>query len=116
MDTEDVFDSLSVINGLPTSYINNARYLLSGLDIRVIFSQVVPISPAPQPGQLELPPATAVIRDQFCIIVPPELAKSLADLFADAVQKYEQQFGKLRAGAVPPVPVLTIPASSEQPR
>ncbi len=81
--------------GVPTVYANIASLSISQLDIRVYLMDA-------QPQEIS---ANQVARNsqvaftpKLCLVVTPEFGKSLVQALTATLDKYEGQFGKIRAG------------------
>jgi hypothetical protein len=78
---------------LPMLYANFVRVGMSYTDIRLYFGENLPTDFSNEPG-VHVPGQKIV--DRLCIVVSPELLPQLAKGFADAVNNYQSNFGKLR--------------------
>lgn len=67
-----------------TIYANNAQIVANFWDLRLSFGEI-----------MEANEKSLVTEDKVTVIMSPQLAKQLAAILIDNVQKYEGQFGEL---------------------
>jgi hypothetical protein len=86
----------SVYQGLPVFYANAAGISISLSEIRVYLADAAPVSVDFSPASPERKPLAVATTPFACLIFNPEFARSVRDSLAQAIEKYEEAFGKLR--------------------
>ena len=82
-----------------THYSNRIRIAASQLEFRFFVGDVYPtVTGEPK------------VVENFCIVIPPEVALAVSTLLASTIAKYEKQWGPIKKLAEAP-----LPAQADQP-